>query len=73
MQDKLKKNSYMNILAEIMKEHRKSSKKSIYLVSAESGIAKSNWREIEKCYREDINLSTLQGRSTKNALKFRID
>lgn len=48
----------MNVLAEIMKTHRKCSNKSIYLVSAESGIAKSNWREIEKCYREDMNLST---------------
>ena len=58
MQDKSNKNSYMIALAKIMKLHRKRVNKSIYLVSAESGIAKSNWREIEKGYREDINLST---------------
>ncbi|MBO6088368.1 helix-turn-helix transcriptional regulator [bacterium] len=59
MQDNSDKNkSYMNEFSKIMKIHRKTANKSMYLVSAESGISKSSWREIEKGMREDINLST---------------
>ena len=58
MQGKISKNSYIKILGEIIKFHREQSNKSIYLVSAESSIAKSSWRELELGLRKDINLST---------------
>lgn len=50
--------SYMNIFGEIIKSHRKNSNKSMYLISAESSIAKSSWRDLELGNRNDINLST---------------
>ena len=55
--DELKK-FYMQTLGEIINSHRVNAKKSIYLVSAESCIAKSSWREIELALRDDVNLST---------------
>ncbi len=59
MQDKQSANNeYMKALADIVKYHRKNSAKTIYLASAESAIAKSNWREIELGQRKNINLST---------------
>ena len=59
MQQKNDKNKFfMQVLANIIEKHRQNSKKSIYLASAESSIAKSNWREIELGQRTDINLST---------------
>ena len=51
-------NIYMKAFAEVIKELRKNSNKSMYLASAESSIAKSSWREIENGMRSDINLST---------------
>lgn len=50
--------SYMKILGEIIKFHRKKSGKSVYLISAESCIAKSSWRELELGKRGNINLDT---------------
>ena len=47
--------SYMAIFGEIIKAHRDKVKKS---VSAESSIAKSSWRDLERGVRSDINLST---------------
>ena len=58
MQEKVSKNTYTKILGEIIKFHRKQTGKSIYLVSAESSIGKSSWRELELGLRKDINLST---------------
>jgi len=59
MQENIKKiNSYIKVLGKIIKEHRIQNKKSIYLISAESSIAKSSWREIELGVREDINFLT---------------
>lgn len=53
-----KDKNYMKIFGEIIKFHRKNSKKSMYLVSAESTIAKSSWRDLELGIRQDMNLST---------------
>ena len=57
MQSKSNK-SYIKTLGNIIKNHRKDTKKSMYLISAESSVTKSSWREIELGMREDINLST---------------
>lgn len=48
----------MKILGEIMKRHRVTDKKSMYLISAESSISKSTWRELELGMRENMNLLT---------------
>lgn len=48
----------MKIFGEIIKSHRIKNKKSMYLISAESSIAKSSWRDLEMGLRQDINLST---------------
>ena len=56
--ENLKQISYTKLLGEIIKSHRKRTNKSIYLISAESSIAKSSWRELELGLRKDINLST---------------
>lgn len=48
----------MDTLGEIIKTHRKKNKKSIYLISAESMVAKSSWRELEIGARTDTSLST---------------
>ena len=59
MQEKQKVDStFMKALSEIIEKRRKSNNKSIYLASAESSIAKSSWREIERGLRSNINLST---------------
>lgn len=50
--------TFRNVLGEIIKSHRKATGKTIYLVSAESSIAKSNWREIELGLRKRIGLPT---------------
>ena len=50
--------SYMRIFGEIIKSHRKTNNKSMYLISAESSVAKSSWRDLELGNRNDINLST---------------
>lgn len=52
-------NKFMKTLGEIIKSHRKSLDKSIYLISAEASIPKSTWREIELGLCRDIRLSTL--------------
>lgn len=57
-QEHNKKLSYMKIFGEIIKSHRIKNKKSMYLISAESSIAKSSWRDLEMGLRQDINLST---------------
>ena len=49
---------YKDTLSKIISTHRKNTKKSMYLISAESSISKSTWRELEKGMRNDINLST---------------
>jgi len=50
--------NYIHSLANIIKSHRRNIKKSMYLISAESSIGKTSWREIEQGMRKDINLST---------------
>jgi len=52
------KKYFMKIFGKIIEQHRLISDKSMYLVSAESAIAKSSWREIELGKRSDLNLST---------------
>lgn len=52
------KQTYVKNLGNIIKKHRKALKKSMYLISAESGIAKSSWREIELGERANISLPT---------------
>jgi len=59
MQGKQKEEKhYIKVFGSIVKKHRKQLGKTIYLISAESSIAKSNWRELEVGLRKDINLST---------------
>lgn len=50
--------SFIKVFGNIIGYYRKKLKKSIYLISAESSIAKSCWRELELGKREDIKLST---------------
>ena len=49
---------FIKVFGDIVKGHRNKVGKTIYLISAESSIAKSNWRELEFGLRKDINLST---------------
>ena len=59
MQEKQKVDStYMKALSEVIAKRRRISNKSMYLASAESSIAKSSWRDIERGLRKNINLST---------------
>ena len=59
MQEKLNSKKYfIKIFGKIIEQYRKSSDKSMYLISAESAIAKSSWREIELGKRNDLNLTT---------------
>ena len=59
MQQKKKNNkSFIKIFGNIIGYYRKKHKKSIYLISAESSIAKSCWRELELGLKEDVKLST---------------
>ena len=53
-----KRDLYIKTLGKIIKNHRLKNKKSIYLISAESCVAKSSWREIELGLRADTSLST---------------
>ena len=46
-------------LGEIIKKYRKDKNKSMYMISLESCISKSTWREAEYGICKDINLSTL--------------
>lgn len=46
-------------LGKIVRKHRLKTKKSIYMISMESCISKSTWREVELGVCKDINLSTL--------------
>lgn len=57
MQEKLE--IFIHTLGEIIKEHRISSGKSIYKISAESAIPKSTWRRIEQGCHKDICLTSL--------------
>lgn len=50
--------TYIKTFGKILKEHREKSNKSMYLISAESSIAKSSWRELENGTRKGINLLT---------------
>ncbi len=53
------KEKLTKILASIIKKHRISAKKSIYQISAESGVEYSTWRKIEKASSKDIYLTSL--------------
>ena len=57
MQDVLKE-KFLTALCSIIKVHRNKTGKTIYLISAESCIPRSTWRDIEFGLRKDINLST---------------
>ena len=57
MQDNLKER-FLNSLRSLIETHRKKLNKTIYLISAESSIPRSTWRDIEIGLRQDINLST---------------
>ena len=52
-------NNFMKILGVIIKSHRENLKKSMYIISAESSVSKSTWREIELGMCKDIKLKTL--------------
>jgi len=57
MQYSNKADLYTKTLGSVIRKHRLKNKKSMYLISAESSIAKSSWREIELGSR-DTSLST---------------
>ena len=60
MQHKSKNNIILiKTLGDIIKTHRKLTKKSIYKISAEISMSKSTWREAELGVCKDINLTTL--------------
>ncbi len=60
MQHKSKNNIILiKTLGDIIKTHRKLTKKSIYKISAEIFMSKSTWREAELGVCKDINLTTL--------------
>lgn len=46
-------------VAEVIKNRRAKLNKSMYLISAESSMSKSTWREAELGLCKDINLSTI--------------
>ncbi len=52
-------NNFMKILGAIVRAHRENLKKSMYIISAESSVSKSTWREIELGMCKDIRLKTL--------------
>ena len=52
------KEKFSNILKKLIKKHREQLNKNIYLISAESSVPRSTWRDIEFGLRKDINLST---------------
>ena len=54
---KNKKNYFVITLGEIIKNHRESFGKSIYMISAESSVPRSTWRDIEFGVSNDVNLS----------------
>lgn len=60
MQHKSKNNIILiKTLGDVIKTHRKLTKKSIYKISAEIFMSKSTWREAELGVCKDINLTTL--------------
>jgi len=60
MQDENKNRKLLiKTLGNIIEKHRKSIGKSMYMISLESCISKSTWREAEYGICKDINLSTL--------------
>lgn len=48
----------IKVLGEVVKDFRQNSDKSIYKISAESGVSKSTWREVEIAACKDINFTT---------------
>lgn len=60
MQDKFYENKelFQKTLGAIIKQHRLKSKKSISLISAEIGMTKSMWADLEKGIK-DPQMSTL--------------
>lgn len=46
-------------IGNIIKKHRLLTGKSIYAISAECGVPKSTWREVEIASCSNINLTTL--------------
>ena len=51
------KENLTKVLASIIKKHRIHTKKSIYQISAESGVEYSTWRKIENANSNDIYLT----------------
>ncbi len=49
----------INTIGKIIKAKRIALNKTIYLISAESSMSKSTWREAELGLCNDINLTTL--------------
>ena len=54
-----KRMKLIKALGEIIRAHRLKLNKSIYLISAESSMSKSTWREAELGVCKDINLTTI--------------
>lgn len=52
-------NKVIVVLSKIIERHRISTGKSMYKISAESGLSKSTWREAELAECSNITLSTL--------------
>lgn len=59
MQDKSNKiqNRFMSVLGKIVEKHRKKFKKSVYMISAESFVPRSTWRDVEFGVSNNITLS----------------
>lgn len=59
MQERGNKNKkhFISILRKIIKQHRENLGKSIYLISAESSVPRSTWRDVKFGISSDINLT----------------
>ena len=53
-----KKEQFSAVMSNLIKNRREKLNKNIYLISAESFIPRSTWRDIEVGLRKDINLTT---------------
>ncbi|MBP3821080.1 hypothetical protein J6G99_05495 [bacterium] len=52
-----KKKIFIKELGKLIKEHRENLHKNIYVISAESSVPRSTWRDIEFAISKDINLT----------------
>ncbi len=59
MQERVNKNKkhFISILGKIIKQHRENLGKSIYLISAESSVPCSTWRDVKFGISSNLNLT----------------